>query len=219
MRNNLQWKLLAAVIAAVILVAALTAFYFEAQLGSGKQINIRVACVGDSNTSDTQYVYDLGTILGTNYIVENFGVGRTTVSLDFDKPYLNQTANIDAQKFLPNIVVLMLGTNDAFLSSGQRSNFTSDYKTLITQFQALKSNPKIFLVVPPPVFNNTIGLPPTVLGNEVIPLVRQTANELVLPLIDGYTPLVNHPEYFKDGVHLNSQGSEIMATQVFNAIT
>ena len=35
---------------------------------------IRVACVGDSNTHDTQYTADLASMLGNNYTVGNFGV-------------------------------------------------------------------------------------------------------------------------------------------------
>jgi lysophospholipase L1-like esterase len=198
-------------------VASLGAFLFETQVGNAKT-TIRVACVGDSITADTEYPGDLGSMLGSNYTVGNFGVGRTTVSLQFDKPYLYQPEFQDALSFEPNIVVVMLGTNDAYLSGQQRSNFTNDYKALIAPFQTLSSDPKIFIVIPPPVFNNTLGLPSAVLDNDVIPLVKQTANDLGLRLIDVHTPLLNHPEDFQDGVHPNSQGAKIVATQIFSAI-
>jgi lysophospholipase L1-like esterase len=197
----------------------LTIFYLEAQLGSGIRTSIRVACVGDSITRDTEYPVDLGMLLGSSYIVDNFGVGRTTVSLQFDKPYLNQTEGQNARKFEPDIVVIMLGTTDAYLSQQERNNFLSDYKTLIGVFQAFPSKPKIFVVVPPPVFSNNLGLNDTILEKMVIPLIKQTANDLNLPIIDVHTPLVNHPEDFQDGVHPNNQGSEIIATQVFKEIT
>jgi acyl-CoA thioesterase-1 len=64
-----------------------------------------------------------------------------------------------------------------------------------------------------------MGLHASILDDNVIPLIKQTANDLDLPLIDVYTPLVNYPEAFKDGVHPNSQGAKIMATQIFDAIT
>jgi lysophospholipase L1-like esterase len=204
---------------AVILVASLTIFYFETQLGSGIRTPLRVACIGDSITSDTQYPDDLGMLLGSNYTVTNFGVGRTTVSLQFDKPYLNQTQIQDARKFEPKIVVIMLGTNDAYLSQQERRNFVSDYKTLVGVFQAFQSKPKIFIVVPPPVFSNNVGLNGTVLEEKVIPLIKQTASDLNLPLIDVHTPLLNHPEDFQDGIHPNLWGSEIIAYQIFMAIT
>lgn len=190
------------------------------ELGSDARPAIRrVACIGDSITSDTEYPSDLGMLLGTNYTVKNFGVGRTTVSLQFDKPYLNQPEVQYVEKFEPNIIVIMLGTNDAYLTPQERSNFVKDYKTLIGLFQALSSKPKIFIVIPPPVFNNTLGLNGATLDNKVIPLIKQTANDLGLKLIDVHTPLLGHPEDFQDGIHPNSQGSKIVAKQIFYAIT
>lgn len=214
-------KLLAVVLATVILASGLTAFFFEAQLGSTRasEITIHVACVGDSITIDSDYPDRLGKMLGDNHTVGNFGVGGSTVSLQFRKPYLKQSECQDAINFEPDIVVIMLGTNDAYLSPQQRSNFTDDYKELVASFQGLPSEPEIFIVAPPPVFDNDMGLNATVLVNDVTPLVNQTANDLCLPLIDMYTPFVDHPEAFLDGVHPNDQGAEIVATEVFSAIT
>jgi lysophospholipase L1-like esterase len=201
----------------VILMASLIVLFFETHQASAS--TVRVACVGDSITKDTKYTEVLSGMLGTNYTVQNFGVGRTTVSLQFNKPYMNQPAFQEAQKFNPDIVVIMLGTNDAYLSEEQRSNFTNDYQALISSFQSLPSNPQIYIAVPPPVFNNTMGLPPAVLDNQVIPLVNQTATNLNLPTIDVHTPLLGTPQDFKDGVHPNMWGSEVIASEVYNAIT
>jgi acyl-CoA thioesterase I len=180
---------------------------------------IRVACVGDSITSDTMYTDDLSSMLGANYAVRNFGVGRTTVSLQFNKPYMNQPAFQNAERFNPDIVVIMLGTNDAYLSEQQRSNFVNDYTTMINSFSSLSSNPKIYIVIPPPVFNNTMGLPADILDNDVIPLVNQTATDLGLSTIDIHTPLLDNPEYFKDGVHPNDEGSLVISSEIYDAIT
>jgi acyl-CoA thioesterase I len=216
-------KLFAVGIAVLVLFASLAAYSFVTQLSSAKPI-IRVACIGDSITigidnESTTYPDDLAALLGANYQVVNFGVGRTTVSLDFDKPYIYQDENKLAHAFEPNIVVIMLGTNDAYLGQNQRGNFTSDYKTLIDSFQTLASKPKVFIVIPPPVFTNSLELNGTIVENDIIPLIRQTASNLNLPLIDAHTVLLNHPEDFKDGVHPNSQGSEVIAKQIFNVIS
>lgn len=179
----------------------------------------RVACVGDSITCDTEYPEILSTMLGANYTVKNFGVGRTTVSLQFNKPYMKQQAFYAAQNFNPDIIVIMLGTNDGYLSQQQRSNFTDDYETLISSFQVLPSSPQIHIVIPPPVFNNTMGLPAAVIDDEIIPLVNQTAIDLELPTIDIYTPLLDRPENFEDGVHPNLLGSQSIASEIYNAIS
>jgi lysophospholipase L1-like esterase len=181
---------------------------------------IRVACVGDSITEDTEYLNDLRTLLGTNYSVGNFGAGGASISLESGKPYMNQLEFREAKEFLPNIVIIMLGTNDATAGpSEQIRNFTSDYERLIVDFQTLASKPKIWLVEPPPIFDNGTGLRHLYFVQEVIPRIEQVANETSLPIIDVYTPLVSHPEYFSDGVHPNGEGAKIIATEVFNAIT
>jgi acyl-CoA thioesterase-1 len=210
-------KQLAVVLVTLILIAGLAALFFKA--GSANADTIHVACVGDSITRDTQYPQILSTMLGANYTVANFGVGRTTVSLQFNKPYMNQSAFQNAQRFNPDIVVIMLGTNDAYLCQQERENFVDDYKALINSFQSLPSTPKIYIAIPPPVFNNTSGLPASVLDDEVIPLVKQTASDLTLPTIDLHTPLLDYPQCFPDGVHPDAAGSEVIATEIYDAIT
>lgn len=197
----------------VILFASLTSYIVVTQ-----NKTIRVACVGDSITSDTLYPNDLQVLLGDKYAVVNFGVGRTTVSLQFEKPYFNQTDAQYAHLFEPDIVVIMLGTNDAYLSTEERSNFINDYRKLVDSFQTLSSKPKIFIVMPPPAFDNPTGLNASIVENDVLPLIKQTASNLNLPLIDAHTVLLGHPEDFKDGVHPNSKGAEVIATTIFNAI-
>jgi acyl-CoA thioesterase-1 len=213
MKHQSKWFTIG--LATIILLASLIAFFSSP--GTETKKTIRVACVGDSITHDTTYPDFLGTMLGANYTVRNFGVGRTTVSLQFNKPYLKQTAFQDAKRFEPDIVVIMLGTNDAYLSEQQRSNFTVDYKALIASIQACPSDPEIYIALPPPVFENTMGLNATIVLDDVTPLIEQTANDLGLPIIDVYADLVDCPEYFPDGVHPNSEGSEIMATEIFDA--
>jgi lysophospholipase L1-like esterase len=39
-----------------------------------------------------------------------------------------------------------------------------------------------------------------------------------LPLIDVYTPLVNHPERFIDGVHPNVDGAHTIANIIHSAL-
>jgi alpha-L-fucosidase 2 len=202
---------------AVMLVVGFAALFIKSQSAAAK--TIRVACVGDSITRDTQYPEILSTMLGANYSVKNFGVGRTTISLQFNKPYMNQTAFKDALGFNPDVVFIMLGTNDAYLNEELRENFVNDYEILIDSFQSLQSVPEIYIGVPPPVFNNTLGLPANVLDDQVIPLVIQTASDLQLPMIDLHTPLLDSPENFEDGVHPNLAGSQVIASEIYDAIS
>jgi acyl-CoA thioesterase-1 len=202
---SLKW--FATALGMLILAAILATLLHRTQ--SVTASSVRVACVDDIITRDTHYLEVLSSMLGADYTVGNFGVDRTMVSLEFDKPYMRQPAFREAQTFNPDIVVIMLGTNDAYLSQQQRNNFADDYKTLVAPFHVLPSNPEIYIVIPPPVFNNALGLPATVLDNEVIPKVNETATELRMPTIDMSTPLLNNPEAFQDGGIQTSQGHRL----------
>jgi lysophospholipase L1-like esterase len=215
-------KLLAAGIAILIVSSGLILLYFE---NLGNRTNpantIRVACVGDSITEGFGYPDELWMMLGANYTVQNFGVGGSTVLLSSDKPYMNQPALQMAKNYLPNIVVIMLGTNDASPAYYQNiGDFVNDYKKLVGEFQALTSKPKIWLVKPPPIFNNGSGPNSVNLVQGVIPRIEQVANELGLPTVDVYSALINRPEGFLlDGVHPNNQGVKLIAGEVYRVIT
>jgi lysophospholipase L1-like esterase len=213
-------KLLAIAVALVV-VSSLLMFFFESQINPGISYPLKVACVGDSITEGTEYPMDLQELLGDNYTVGNFGVGDSTVLLSTEKPYMYQTAFQSAKRFLPNVVIIMLGTNDARPDYYTHiDEFVDDYKELIGEFQALgESKPKIWLVQPPPIFNDSLGPTNTNLVEGIIPSIREVAEELNLPLIDVYATLANHADYFSDdGVHPNSAGAEVIAAHIYSAI-
>jgi lysophospholipase L1-like esterase len=180
---------------------------------------IYVACVGDSITEGSGYPENLQIMLGDNYKVGNFGVSGSTVLQNSDIPYMNQAAFWRAIAFQPSIVVVMLGTNDAKESSyGSVENFQSDYKELIKEYETLESKPKIWLVKPPPIFENDPNLSNTNLEQNIIPSIECIANELDLLTIDINTALTDYPEYFMDGVHPSSDSAMLIASKINQAI-
>ncbi len=206
----------------LILVVSLgiTGFYLlsnrNADSSTGK---VRVACVGDSITEITGYPENLSRLLGEGYDVGNFGFCGSKVSLDSDNPYMYSEAFQDAIQFQPDIVVVMLGTNDASLSLEQfRGNFVDDYLTLLQRFQSLPHKPQIWIVKPPPVFNETLGLGIEAFDCEIIPAIEQVAVKAGLPTIDVYSKMGNST-YFVDGVHPNAVGAKVIAQTVSNTIT
>ena len=181
---------------------------------------IRVACVGDSITGGTYYPDDLWMLLGANYTVGNFGVPGSTASLNSENPYMNNSAFQDAKNFQPNIVIIMLGTNDAnSLIHPNNGSFVGDYVRLIEEFQALSSKPKIYLVKPPPVFANGTTPSAEYFRNIVIPTIDQAANQTNVPIIDVYSALANSSNFFYDGVHPDNEGAILIANVVYKAIT
>lgn len=209
-------KVLAAITALIVSLGLLGLFFGNLANSSDP---VRVACVGDSITESSGYPHELDKIIGVNYEVGNFGVGGSTVSLNSGKPYMSQTAFQDAKARHPDIVVIMLGTNDAAMSTYQHiDNFVADYKKLIDEFQSLPSKPEVWLVKPPPIFSDTLGPIDTNLNQGVIPLIEQVAEEMGLPVIDVHAALANSPQFFYDGVHPDSQGAKIIADEVNKAI-
>jgi lysophospholipase L1-like esterase len=212
-------KLLTLIIAALIFFAGFEAF-MVATIGNKDQPKpTRIACIGDSITRGTEYTLDLWALLGPNYIVGDFGVGGATVSLRSDSAYLNKTELITSKQFQPDIVVVMLGTNDADLTLNEsQADFVSDYIALLSQFQSLPSKPAVYMVAPPPIYNSSANLSSANFVQTILPGIREVANQTGLPLIDAYTPLLGYPDYFVDGIHPKAEGAQIIAEAVYAAL-
>jgi acyl-CoA thioesterase-1 len=217
---NRKMKLLALAFAVLIFLVSIESFVLVTMENKSSEARpIRVACIGDSITRGTQYTIDLWDLLGSNYVVGDFGIGGATVYLDSNASYLNQTGFEVAKQFEPNIVIIMLGTNDASTNLTESNPaFVSDYIKLVTEFQSLASKPEVWIVVPPPIFNNSANLNEDYFVQNIVPNIKQVASQMNLPLIDVFTPLVNHPECFVDGVHPNVDGARTIANVIHSAL-
>jgi len=213
---NKKAKLLA--IGVAILIATVAGASL-AQMVQKQRSPIRVACVGDSITEGSDYPSELWMLLGSNYTVGNFGHGGTTVSLDAPTPYMQQAAFQEAKEFQPDIVIIMLGTNDA-LSALQIYNafFVDDYLRIVSEFRALQSKPQIWIVLPPPIFNDGTGLSTDFFRQNIIPKIQEAANQTNLPTINVYAALSSRSDCFPDGVHPNTEGSKLIAQEVFKGL-
>ncbi len=180
---------------------------------------IRVACVGDSITESSGYPAKLQAILGSNYTVANFGISGSAVTQTAPKPYVNQPAFWNALSFQPDIVVIMLGTNDANVNNTQNlSGFQRDYASIVSHFQELPGNQQVIIVDPPPILNNTLNLSADNLVQDVIPQINQVADNLNLTTVNVYDAMANHTNLIGDGVHPNMEGGQIIADQISQAI-
>jgi lysophospholipase L1-like esterase len=181
----------------------------------------RIACVGDSITNGTYYPGDLWMLFGVaNYTVGNFGVDGSAVSLDSGNPYMYSSEFQQAKHFQPNIVVIMLGTNDAnAIITPNKGSFVSSYVKLVEEFKELSGKPKIWLVKPPPIFCNGTTPNAEILNNHILPGIEQVALQTNSSIIDVYSALFNSSQFFPDGVHPDPDGSQLIANEIFRAIT
>ena len=132
---------------------------------------------------------------------------------------MNQTAFKKAEEYEPKVVVIMLGTNDARTDLSQyNKTFEEAYSQLLSSFQNLESAPQIFVVNSPPIFTSNPDYNNTYLAKDVIPQIDNLATTLNLTTVDVYNAFTNHSDYFMDGVHPNSEGTALIASEVDNAI-
>ncbi len=217
---NRPVKLLALAVLVLLVAASLEAVMLATITNEQKpQIPVRVACVGDSITRGTEYTLYLWEKLGSNYVISDFGVGGVTVSLKSESAYMNTTAFELAKQFQPDIVVVMLGTNDADNDlNASKEQFISDYLSLLSEIQSLSSKPQVYIVLPPPIFENDANLNGNLLTQVIIPSISEVANMTGVGLADAYTPLLAHPDYFGDGVHPKVVGAQVIADAVYGVL-
>ena len=215
---NGKMKLLALGIIVMIAISGLAAYTVIA-INTAPQ-PIRVACVGDSITQGSGYPDKLQTLLGSNYAVRNFGVSGSTVSQHSTLPYMNQIEFRKAEDFNPEIVVIMLGTNDANPEIAyNEDNFEADYVRLVNSFEELEGDQYIWVVKSPPIFSDNSAYNNTYLATTVLPHIDNIASQLNLPTVDMYNAFGNRSDYFMDGVHPNADGASLIASNVYDAIT
>lgn len=189
---------------------------------------IRVACVGDSITfgagipdrNNLSYPAQLGNLLGDDYKVVNFGISARTMLKKGDHPYVKEAHYQNSLAFKPNIVIIMLGTNDSKPHNWMhKAEFKQDTIELITPYLDQEEQPRIILCQPVPVAKDRWGITDKVVSTEVSPLIQEVAYELGVETLDFRPKLINHPKWIPDGVHPNSFGAEVMARELHQLIT
>jgi lysophospholipase L1-like esterase len=163
----------------------------------------------------------LGHLLGSNYIVSNYGMPGATMLLKGDGAYPTWgTGYADSTTNQPDIVVIMLGTNDSKPQNwAHKIDFISDYKRLIHHYQNLASHPKVYLNTCPFCYGeNAYGILATNIQNEIVPEIKQIAREESLPWIDVNTATMGMPQNFPDNVHPNAAGATFMAKVVYDSL-
>ena len=187
---------------------------------------VKIACVGDSITQGSgagpgmSYPAQLQELLGDRWEVGNFGVSGRTLLKKGDFPYWKEKKYQEALKFLPDVVIIMLGTNDTKPQNFKHEKeFFDDYVELVNSFQGLASEPKIYVCRPCPVPDpGNFGINDKNL-QVYIKKVDELAGELNLGVIDMHKALADKPTLLPDRVHPNAEGAGEMAKAAFKALT
>lgn len=187
----------------------------------------KVACVGDSitwgftivNRSKYSYPAVLQQLLGDGFEVRNFGHNDAAARFDAETPYVSKKAYRDSLAWEPDIVLLMLGTNDTKPWNWNPGIFREDYLRVVESYLALPSHPQVVLVAPIRIFKTipVMFLNPDVLEDGVRPAIRDIAAQLHLQLVDLYD-LFDSARFCRDGVHPQRDGARLLAEALFRAV-
>ncbi len=185
---------------------------------------IRIACVGDSTTmamgeSGEDYPAILAKKLGKNYNIANFGASGTAINKLATAPYDRSSAFGQSLSFAPDLVILMLGTNDSKATNwAHKAEFQADFKDMVRRYQNSVARPKVYLVLPCPVFDLGSDIKGPIIDLEIIPAIRQVARESGATILDVHSAVMGHPEYFRDGIHPNSLGTHAIASEIYRGL-
>ncbi len=192
-----------------------------------------IACVGDSLTKGEQsgdlvrntYPAYLQEMLGDEYEVLNAGYGGAAVQTDASNTYKKTVQYKQSLEADPDQVIIMLGANDAKEANwdtadhaGSCAKFIADLKALVEQYQGLPSNPTVYLATPP----YSSGATRLAIYNEggMLAAIKALAAEMEIQVIDTYVPTEANADLLAgDGTHYTAAGYELIAGEIYKAIT
>lgn len=190
---------------------------------------IRIACIGDSityrGTASMAYPTYLADELGSvgGYEVGNFGSPGLTLLKDTSNSYWVHENFAKSAEFLPDIVIIMLGTNDVKKNNWvNKGSFVSTYKEMIEYYKGLSSRPRVYLNTSPTTFaEGSLGkeYSDDIISGELLEFMTQISKETDCPLIDVNLATKNaFPFFAGDGVHPNDAGAKLIAKKVASCI-
>lgn len=201
----------------------ITIIFILVSCNGEKQKIKKIACIGDSitygegllNRPVNSYPAQLKNRLGLSYDVKNFGVSGATMLKTGDLSYWNQPELDSALAFNPDVIFIMLGSNDSKpWNWDKKEEYKNDYLSLINKFQELPSKPQIYICNPPPAFKIQWGINDSIIRKDIIPIIDTIAKIKKLQLIDMHSPFMGKGLYFPDFIHPDSAGASLIAKTI-----
>jgi lysophospholipase L1-like esterase len=207
-----------------------------------KDGQIKVACIGDSITyghgvedwEKNNYPVQLQELLGDAYHVANFGSSGACLNPNGDQPYINRAVYQESLEYGADIIVVMLGTNDAkAVNWVSADDFVMEYLSFLHNYYIEEKTPKVYIALCSEAYYTEEADTSTgVAGFHVQPaIIDEIASSLAegLPvcdcdltvngIIDIHTLTEAHPEWFEaDGIHPNNDGAKAIAESIANVI-
>lgn len=187
---------------------------------------IKVACIGNSitygagidNREKNSYPTQLQYYLGNGYDVMNFGSNGATAQAQGDYPYISTGVYKESLDFMPDIVLIKLGTNDTKPQNWKnKERFMADYQSIIDTYRSLSSRPRIILLTPIRCFlteKNKIS--PDIIEKDIRASVEQLAYINGLEIINLFNVFGSQwdSSIMPDRLHPSSIGAGIISRKV-----
>lgn len=186
----------------------------------------RIVCIGDSITFGAgvqktrrqhAWTYVWNRALGDSFQVLNYGVSGATLQKEGDFPYHKVGFLKRLVKADPELIVLMLGTNDAKPYNWNEKRFIREYESLIRNLMRISRSSRLVLMSPPRAFPDQVtgitgyDIDPGPVEGSIRRAVHSLGERYGLQVIDLFALTKDHPEYFDDGVHPNEEGNKAIA--------
>lgn len=174
-----------------------------------------ISCVGDSITEGIgacpmeRYSYPaiLQARLGARYEVKNFGASGMTLLREGDYPYAAEPRCAASFQSAPDVVLLMMGTNDSKPQNWRyKEAYSEQLVAMLRQYQQLPTAPKVYLATCATVHCAIDGITDEVVSGELAERQREAAALTGCELIDINKATKDHPDWFCDGIHPNNHG-------------
>lgn len=184
------------------------------------QTDIKVACLGNSITQGMNTITfptQLDGILGEGWNVQNFGLHSRTLLRKGDYPIWTTNELKNALAFLPDKVIIKLGTNDSKPQNWAfKEEFFANYVSLVDTFANLSSNPEIYVCYPAKAFNHAWKINDSIIVDSIIPLIDSVTKVRNVKLIDLHSFTEDKVHLFYDSIHPNSDGYNAIAEFLFS---
>lgn len=179
---------------------------------------IRVACAGDSivygyGIEENREIAAWPQMMRyftdcSRFEIENFGICGSAAGMITSVPYARTLRFQQSLDYKPDIVFLMLGTNDA-AGAWNEEEYRQGMTQIIHAYQNHKTKPEVILLTSPEVFKdrNSYGICRKTLDTKLIPSQRAIAASCGISCIDIYESSKKYGEHFPDGVHPDETGN------------
>ena len=193
-------------------------------------VTVTVACVGDSlteglmaaNPAAQSYPSVMARLTGgLRAVTENYGHSGACVDPDDSffqaLPYVGTEEYAASVETQAEVVLLMLGTNDAFWSPN-RDLFEENFTALLRTYMDLPQAPRVVVVLPPHIFFEMAGQNYNDSLEELLVKERAAAEELGLPVIDAHSFNEGQSDMFVDGIHFTVEGYALLAETIYSQL-